>query len=430
MPTGPLLIQMHAPIDECCLFGSVTDRRDFYHQAQISDARCRTNMLPFSYPVQEFGDSPAYAAFLERSKRIRRGREHAGDGFGVEINAIEQSGDCTELFPCFRSLFQGDHLGVEFALDSHQTLLRQEGLLDPSKRLFGSKCIPPGRCYEGLIIDDYFCIGVEKKKTKSGSSFAATALAQARAAYEKHVLEGSPEKDVVAERKFKAGGAEIDASENTLSLGLISVGSPFAKRLALSALSLRVAKMPAISRQLAFRLSGNWVSALLYRRCLSSIVDDFFALGSKGTDPTNENEILPLERGTAQELALLASFIPVMFSNIGVKFSGTFRATDSSLTRGVVVKTDIPVSLAKSLWEAADKKGGYTKLENPLRVLAKEVLEETEICEDLPQGPYKAPLLFFDFVEFYGGGRHRQQASQQNGLCCGTPIGFDSLRAL
>ena len=42
------------------LRGSVTDRRDFYHQAHVTPERARSNMLPFSYPVACFEDTHAY----------------------------------------------------------------------------------------------------------------------------------------------------------------------------------------------------------------------------------------------------------------------------------------------------------------------------------------------------------------------------------
>ena len=63
-------------------------------------------------------------------------------------------------FPGFKSLFQGDHLGVEFAFGSHEQLLVDEGLLDPACRLLGHP-VPDGCRLEGLTIDDYFAIGVE-----------------------------------------------------------------------------------------------------------------------------------------------------------------------------------------------------------------------------------------------------------------------------
>ena len=42
------------------LRGSVTDRRDFYHQPHVTPERARSNMLPFSYPVACFEDTHAY----------------------------------------------------------------------------------------------------------------------------------------------------------------------------------------------------------------------------------------------------------------------------------------------------------------------------------------------------------------------------------
>ena len=65
------------------------------------------------------------------------------------------------VFVAFRSLFQGDHLGVEFALRSHEVLLERGGLLIPLTRLQGNKPFPIGSRLEALVIDDYFAVGAE-----------------------------------------------------------------------------------------------------------------------------------------------------------------------------------------------------------------------------------------------------------------------------
>ena len=44
---------------------------------------------------------------------------------------------------------------------SREHLLVDEGLLDPACRLLGHHPVPDGCRLEGLIIDDYFAIGVE-----------------------------------------------------------------------------------------------------------------------------------------------------------------------------------------------------------------------------------------------------------------------------
>ena len=66
------------------------------------------------------------------------------------------------LFPCFKPLFQGDHLGVEFALRSHEVLLQQHGLLDRHTRVEGHRNFPAGSRWDALVIDDYFCLGSER----------------------------------------------------------------------------------------------------------------------------------------------------------------------------------------------------------------------------------------------------------------------------
>ena len=74
------------------------------------------------------------------------------------ITVEELSALAKNLFPCFRSLFQGDHLGVEYALRPHEVLLQDSNLLHPSRRLLGHHLVPAGPHWEALIIDDYFCI--------------------------------------------------------------------------------------------------------------------------------------------------------------------------------------------------------------------------------------------------------------------------------
>jgi hypothetical protein len=59
------------------------------------------------------------------------------------------------LYAGFRSLFQGDHLGVEFALAAHQGLLERAGLLVDSQQIKGHCPFPKGPIYSGLIIDDF-----------------------------------------------------------------------------------------------------------------------------------------------------------------------------------------------------------------------------------------------------------------------------------
>ena len=75
----------------------------------------------------------------------------------------------------------------------------------------------------------------------SRAQLAASALAVARKAiYEADRLPGSSEKDIEASDKFKAAGAEVNATDKAIQLGLTTVGAPLAMLIALSSLSFRL----------------------------------------------------------------------------------------------------------------------------------------------------------------------------------------------
>ena len=222
LPQGYLLTNLRVARFTEQVRASITDRTDFYHQAQVSESRARSNMLPFAYDEEELIGLQALKTAKEKeiqAKRSRGNRERVGDGFGGPAS-IESSSPGL-WYGCFASLFQGDHLGVEFALNSHETLLCDHGLLKRESRLLGKAPFPIGSTFEGLIIDDYFCISKQRKLQEPLTTVAAVALAEARNIYERAGLLGSVEKDVESACVFKAAGAEVVSSREVL----LTVGS-------------------------------------------------------------------------------------------------------------------------------------------------------------------------------------------------------------
>lgn len=181
---GQLLTQIGLARFSQKLVASITDRRDFYHQATVTDARAQTNFLPFCYPLSELSGLSATLDFLAKlDEKSSKPREAVGDRLGLPSQRKgrrEAHAPKTLLFGGFASLFQGDHLGVEVALCSHQSLLEDEGLLDGSHQVQGFHCFPKGPKYSGLVIDDYFMIGREPANAPSHMRAAFAALETAR----------------------------------------------------------------------------------------------------------------------------------------------------------------------------------------------------------------------------------------------------------
>eukprot|EP00438_Fugacium_kawagutii_P033672 Skav204069 [mRNA] locus=scaffold3:515457:529911:- [translate_table: standard] len=420
LPVGPQLLGLLVPRGSHRVRGSLTDRRDFYHQAAVTWERGRSNATPFSFSRFELGGLVALEEHDRRTSGLGKQREKRGDRLGGEADVDEGNAD---LFPCFAALYQGDHLGVEYALEGHQNLLVGEGLLDPSERVQGHHPLPLAKVWQGLIIDDFFVLSVEPRHVEKIQSPAYDLLQQARSAYDKHDLPGSPEKDVVAEELFKAAGAEVDSRDELTSAGLCLVGAPLSKRLGLSLVTLRAARLGYVTPSLASRLAGSWVSVLLYRRCISSVVKDFFKYA---VDIEKKSHAQELPRKVATELAMLACLVPLLVTDVSCPVLDEVFATDASLSSGAIVSARVDKKIAEMLWLDGDRKGYYTMLQNGFRAALKAVGEASDDEEPLlPRQvplPKKPPLMVFDFIEVCGGAGKVSKYLSQLGYVVGPVL--------
>ena len=404
LPGGYMLTNLHVPKGKVA-YGSISDRKDFYHQCASTRARTITNVLPFHYDRSCFEGTSALEELRALEATKRPGREAGGDRLGLAPSSLLVE-DSSKVYPCFKSLLQGDHLGVEYATAGHEDLLIQAGLLKDHQRIRGHHPLPLTSVWEGLVIDDYFAVSVNSAATPPESSESVSCIQQASLAYEKSQVLGSPEKDILGSRHFKVVGAEVDSSVRAVGLKAVTVSAPLQKRLAMVQLSLRVARLPVISSALASRLAGNWTSIFMFRRCLACVLSELYAYGHGGTG--KESDVYVLQRSTAEELVLASIFAFVACSDVSVDYDTKVYATDASMQRGAVVSRSIPDSVSKILWLGGDKKGAYTSLDPPFRELVRALGEDES--DRLIRGPpddlhpkWKAPDFSFDFIEICAG---------------------------
>ena len=414
LPGGYLMTGIHVPKGSLVL-GSITDRKDFYHQSWVTFERAATNILPFLFTEAEL----AGTFCLRRQKP--RGRDEAGDRLGKAD--AKHSGVAQGYYVGFKSLLQGDHLGVEFALAAHASLLKQEGLLRKTSHVQGHHPFPLGPSYEGLVIDDYFTLSVGKDSQQPSQSQSSADFHAAREAYDKHEVLGSPEKDIESSRHFKVVGAEIDSSKKAISNSFVGVSAPVEKRAALAALTLRVAQLPVISATLAQRLAGNWTSIFMFRRCLSCILSRIYAFGAD-TAGGSETEVYSLPRKAADELVLASVVAWVASTDVSVKYSSKVYATDASMQKGAIVSRNVSPTTAKVLWLGGDKRGAYTMLDTHFRSLLKSVGGEDDDQQPAEFSDPPRPCLefYFDFVEICAGVGSVSKEMQALGFAVCPPI--------
>ena len=428
LPGGYLMTSLHCE-PGCRLVGAVTDRKDFYHQSKVTRQRAESNCLPFGYSISDFEGDPALDDLRSYTQSLSGGREKVGDRYGGKPRSLLSDNEL--VYPCFASLFQGDHLGVEFALSSHSSMLESVNLLRPSSRILGRCHFPVGPVWEGLVIDDYFAIAAHHVSDTS-PPFSLQCFEAAIRKYDEEGVLGSPEKDVYNSDHFKVVGAEVNSSEQARSRGVVGVASPATKRLSLIALSLRAACLPVISRGLASRLAGCWTCTLLFRRCLASVLSELYSLGV--IDGKSEDEILAFNRRAAGEITVASVLALVASTNVQVPYLTKIFATDASMRKGAVVSREVDAGLAKCVWLGGDKKGAYTKLDNPFSAALKGLgvdeegpFDDDASLDDKGAGLLGSPSRFafefsFDFCEICGGSGVVSAAAARLGMIVCPPI--------
>ena len=148
------------------------------------------------------------------------------------------------------------------------------------------------------------------------------------------------------------------------------------KRLALSALTLELCALPYTT------VVGAWVSVLLYRRPMMSLLNESFQLVSQFSE-CNEAALIPLPRAVACELVLVSVLAPVEVSDIAVPYDPVLYATDASEDRGAIVHTEVGEDLVRLLSKVCETKGAYTRLQTPWERLMQKVGLHDELPDEL-----------------------------------------------
>ena len=431
LPTAQQLSVLEVDPSRESVLICISDRRDFYHQFQITDERAVSNGVWPPLLEKDVCHLDAFSRLATKGPTSRYDRTRDGDRFGAKLNT--KSFAEGKVQACFASIPQGDHLGVELATEAHRNLLSSSGLLPHHQELRADRTFRGSCCLQGLVIDDFFSISVQADDSPPFQTQAVEAFEKAKLIYAKHGLLGSDGKDVKAAEKAKVIGGELDASAETKGLGLVTLGSPVRKRLALAYISLELAKLPITSDVLHSCLLGGWVHALLYRRQLMSILDCSFKLVDAETLDRDAPKAVHLPRAVAQELVLLAVLCPLMTADLAAPIFDRIYASDASDRKGAFMSRSVPSEVARVMWRSGRKKGGYSRMLNRTEALIRKIdpdFEETQ--PGMPQSasvsPERPRAHRFHFIEICGGAGKVTKFLAERGWTCGPVLDLDSSR--
>eukprot|EP00435_Cladocopium_sp_Y103_P013731 s39_g3.t1 len=425
LPTGPDLLDFWVNARQDTLSVICTDRRDFYHQFSTTENRTRSNTVGPPVKLSDLVGTHAYEVFMESKRSRKPSRLELGDRLGLSDRQAFARCAHDEAMVGFKSIFQGDHAGVEIATDAHQGLLKSVGLLNERSRLVSNRPFAGGPLCEGLVIDDYFAVAAVPKSILLPDP-ALDCLRTSKWIYNTHGIIGSDDKDIVGERKAKVIGASLNASPQCQDRGHILVSAPAEKRLALSWISLQLCQLSHTTDVLHLCLVGGWTSVLMFRRPFMSLLDKVYHLVDVNSYDAAKPQLVKLTRPVANELVLLSVLAPLVTSDISVDFSDTLFATDASLNKGAIISCPIEKQVSEVLWRSCRSKGGDSKLLTPEQSVLSRCLDFEE--EDpLREEPIQRPLAYrFDFVEVFAGAASvtRCVAALGFSVCCPIDISF------
>ena len=364
LPSGADLVELSLNPRSQCLRIFCTDRRDFYHQFDVSDDKAAANTVGPTFSGGQLSGLEAFANFLAKKNNFavsKRRRDVAGDMLHGDANWMHSwprppSLLQGEYYISFGSIFQGDHGGVELATQAHENLLKSVGLLsDKTSRLESNRPIAGSSLVEGLVIDDYFAISVEDR--------ALPCIDKSQEIYSKHMILGSPHKDVKGDVRSKVIDAELNSGSHACTQGVATCGAPVAKRLSLSTTTLQLAQLSHTSDAL------QWTPNMLYRRPLMGVFFDVRKVVDASQIDGVRPRMIPLSRRVANELVIAAALAPLAVTDLGALFEEKVFATDASDTHGAIASVWLPTTQVEQLWRSCRTKGAYSRLRTPFENL-------------------------------------------------------------
>ena len=265
------------------------------------------------------------------------------------------------LLVCFKSIAQGDQLGVEIACCAHTGLLEDAGLLGESSRLCSNRPFKGVTEAQGLVIDDFFSVCVHDLKSASQPA-CLDHLRTAKDTYLQKGLLGSDEKDIKGTDFAKIAGAELNSTPYARARGLVPWGAPSPKRIALAIVSAEVARLSHTTDCLHLSLLGSWTSVLLFRRPLMAVLASAFSLVNASETDVRRPVLVQLPRTVAEELTVLSVLCPLASTDLAAVMDSTLYASDASEKKGAFVTSNAGETVTRPLWRMASKKGGYSRL--------------------------------------------------------------------
>ena len=357
---------------------SADDLAEMYYTFMVPDERAKRNCIRMKFSPRELSQFSSF-------------------------NPAEHTSSC---YLALGALAMGDSLAVEIAQQAHfQVLVQLAGSLRDSERVAYRKPFPRGKFYEFLAIDDHLGLQVVSRADFASGVRArdSEVFERAGAAYRKVGLVQHPKKKKRGVTQGTFLGAEVDGIEGKVSAPRHRAG------LLMMCTSIVAAK-GFVTPKLLSAILGSWISVLMFRRPIMSVMQSVFSEGSG----KKQDEIFELSRQSRNELLALSILGPLAQTDLRTQTCPKIFCMDASPHGSGICQVDEDANVVTELWRHSEQKGFYTRLSNP----AASILEELGLPSEAVFGANIEPVhtsvnfppprslregFIFDCIELFKG---------------------------
>ena len=314
--------------DDCNMYFSGTDLRDFYYCFRVTAARGYRNAINF--PM-----TPMQASTFQC--------------FGPHLWQHEK------LYPCLSTLAMGDCQAVEIGQKVHVKMGLISRAFSPHEMLVMHGREPRGNISAGIVIDDVL-IAEQRRKDSGphGMADGEARLAKLLEEYTQRGLNAHPDKTFKDVARTSIWGASVDGES-----GIIR---PSPHRLVpLMDLTCRVARLGYASIALLEILAGSWVAILQIRRRMLCLLEAIYAV-QRGK---NRHDIVKLPPSLCEELWVLVILGPVATCSMRWQTHDELFLSDASDDCKASVRCNVGGVFCRELRRHSLSRGAWSKLLSP-----------------------------------------------------------------
>ncbi len=356
---------------------SADDLAEMYYTFKVPDQRAIRNCLRVKFKASELSHLSCF-------------------------DPAKHYGDC---YISLGALAMGDSLAVEIAQQAHhQVLFQLGGSMRSQERVAYRLCFPRGHFFEFLAIDDHLGLQILTKaeyhsnKRKRDSEV----FERAGAAYAQVGLIQHPRK---RRRGVTSGvflGAEVDGILGRVSAPRHRIGM-------LMLCTSIIARKGTCTPRLLAMIVGAWVSVLMFRRPIMSVMQAVFT-DSSGRP---QDVVFRLSQQARNELVALSILGPLAQTDMRTVTCQKLFCLDASPHGAGICQATESEQVIRELWRHSEQRGFYTKLSNPAAAILQELGLEHE-PEFGVQSQFQAsfvphpqrhlkPGVLFDCIELFKG---------------------------